>query len=546
MKTWISKRRLLLFIVLVSACSGPTPAVNLPTPTQTERVIPTSTPHAQTPTTLPAHSTVDLATATPVGLPSSAKILVNIDASITHQTMDGFGATHLPLVYEGMGDVLTPKLRSEAIDAVYRQVRLNLGGLDGALLESPGNYEQRANDNDDPLTINWNGFQTFSADAIYSNVVVQAAPFGFTDYSLSQKINIRWASPWLENIRSTNYPLYLEEAAEQVVAQAEYWRDQHGSLPPYIVLFNEPLSGNGELLSGDTKEVIDLIKTAGSRLEQEGFADVKFIVTNEETLAKSLEVATAILADAEARKYVGVIGYHAYPYDSIYSSVPNILNTSGVGVPDAEAVAVRKQLQLLSEEYGVPMWMTEVSHGDVDPLSYEDFRGRAIHIHDELVYANASAYFGMNNMWDTTSQQLHFGDKNLFDYSNEGNIVLIDNDEQKMYITGMGYAIGHYARWIKPGSVRVEAVSEDPLVQITAFISPDSSQLILVLINNNMFPREINLNLKSAELAGDVSGEQSIPDQYWSPVAGIETSSGGFAVTLPAESVTTYMFPLVP
>ena len=546
MKTWIYKRRLLLFIVLVSACSGPTPAINLPTPTQTERVIPTSTPHAQTPTTLPAHSTVDLATATPVGLPSSAKILVNIDASITHQTMDGFGATHLPLVYESMGDVLTPKLRSEAIDAVYRQVRLNLGGLDGALLESPGNYEQRANDNDDPLTINWNGFQTFSADAIYSNVVVQAAPLGFTDYSLSQKINIRWASPWLENIRSTNYPLYLEEAAEQVVAQAEYWRDQHGSLPPYIVLFNEPFSGNGELLSGDTKEVIDLIKTAGSRLEQEGFADVKFIVTNEETPAKSLEVATAILADAEARKYVGVIGYHAYPYDSIYSSVLNILNTSGMGVPDAEAVAVRKQLQLLSEEYGVPMWMTEVSHGDVDPLSYEDFRGRAIHIHDELVYANASAYFGMNNMWDTTSQQLHFGDKNLFDYSNEGNIVLIDNDEQKMYITGMGYAIGHYARWIKPGSVRVEAVSEDPLVQITAFISPDSSQLILVLINNNMFPREINLNLKSAELAGDVSGEQSTPDQYWSPVAGVEASSDGFAVTLPAESVTTYMFPLVP
>ena len=460
--------------------------------------------------------------------------------------MDGFGATHLPLVYESMGDVLTPKLRSEAIDAVYRQVRLNLGGLDGALLESPGNYEQRANDNDDPLTINWNGFQTFSADAIYSNVVVQAAPLGFTDYSLSQKINIRWASPWLENIRSTNYPLYLEEAAEQVVAQAEYWRDQHGSLPPYIVLFNEPLSGNGELLSGDTKEVIDLIKTASSRLEQEGFADVKFIVTNEETPAKSLEVATAILADAEARKYVGVIGYHAYPYDSIYSSVPNILNTSGVGVPDAEAVAVRKQLQLLSEEYGVPMWMTEVSHGDVDPLSYEDFRGRAIHIHDELVYANASAYFGMNNMWDTTSQQLHFGDKNLFDYSNEGNIVLIDDDEQKVYITGMGYAIGHYARWIKPGYVRVEAVSEDPLLQITAFISPNSSQLILVLINNNMFPREINLNLKSAELAGDVSGEQSTPDQYWSPVAGIETLSGGSAVTLPAESVTTYMFPLVP
>lgn len=453
----------------------------------------------------------------------------------------------MPLVYEGLGDVLSPALRSEAIDAVYGQARLNLGGLNGALLESPGSYDQRANDNDDPLVINWGGFQTFLTDVTYSSVVALAAPLGFIDYSLSQKINIRWASPWLESIRSENYPLYLDEAAEQVVASAVYWREQHGALPRYIMLFNEPLSGNGELLGGDTKDVIDLIKAAGSRLAEEGFTDVKFIVTNDETPAKSLEVASAVLSDADARKYVGAIGYHAYPYDSIYASVPNILNASGVGVPDAEAVAVRDQLRQLGQEYGVPVWMTEISHGDVNPLSYEDFRGRAIHIHDELVYADASAYFGMNNMWDTTSQQQHFGNRNLFDYSNEGNIVLIDIDKQKTHITGMGYAIGHYARWILPGAKRVEAVSADPLVQITAFISPNSGQLTLVLINNNTFSREINVNVKSVELAGSATGEQSTPDQYWSPVAEIKISApDGFTVTLPGTSVTTFALSLAP
>ncbi len=545
MKIFRPRQPLLLFVILIGACYGPTSDANLPSPTQTLQLFPTHTPSIEPPTVAPhltAHPTATLQ----VGLPPSETILVTVDASVVYQTMDGFGATQISLVYEGMGDVLGPTLRNEAIDAVYRQVRLNLGGL-ASLLETPGSYDQRANDNDDPLLIYWNGFQTFSTDAIYSNVVAQARPLGFTDYSLNQQINVRWASPWLEELRTENYPLYLAEAAEQVVALATYWRNQRGAVPRYVMLFNEPLSGNGELNGGTVQEIVDLVKAAGDRMEQEGFIDVKFIVPSDETPAKSLEIASAVLNDADARKYVGVIGYHAYPYDSIYASVPNILDTSGIGVPDAEAVAIRSQLRELSQKYDLPVWMTEVSHGDVNPLSYEDFRGRAIHIHDELVYAGASGYFGMNNMWDTTSQQLHFGNQNLFDYSNEGNIALIDIGQQKVNITGMGYAIGHYARWISPGAKRLEATSADPFVQITAFVSPNSDQLTLVVINNNLFPREIRVNIKSIILAGGVSGEQSTPSQYWVPLNEFNISSpDGFAATLPAESVTTYVLPLVP
>jgi len=183
----------------------------------------------------------------------------------------------------------------------------------------------------------------------------------------------------------------------------------------------------------------------------------------------------------------------------------------------------------------------------VDPTSYDDFRGRAIHIHDELVYANASAYFGMNNMWDTFSQEAHFGNQSLFDYSSEGTIVLIDNNRQKVYITGMGYAIGHYARWVKPGSVRVEALSSDALLQVTAFQTPDSNRLILILINNQTDPNDVQVEIKGAELAGDISGEQSTVSQYWVPVKEISvTSTGSLVLTLPSLSVTTLSFPLKP
>jgi O-glycosyl hydrolase len=461
--------------------------------------------------------------------------------------MDGFGATHNSLEYQGVGSTLSPELRLQAVEAVYQQVGLNLGNLEGALLESPGSYDERSNDNDDPDSIDWAGFQTFPADAIHSNLLALAEPFGFNDYFINQKVNLRWASPWMEDLRTTDYARYLEEAAEQVAAGSIYWRDQYGIVPRYLMLFNEPLSGNGELQSGSVQEVVDLVIAVGTRLEQEGFGNVRFVLPNEETVDKSLEVADAILSDPVARRFAGPIGYHSYPYGSPYTSIPYLLNTSGVGTPDPNSVAVRDRLRQLSQQYDLSVWMTEVSHGEVDPTSYDDFRGRAIHIHDELVYAHASAYFGMNNMWDTLSQQAHFGNQNLFDNSSEGTIVLIDNNLQKVYITGMGYAIGHFARWVKAGAIRVEALSGDALLQVTAFRSPDSTQLIMVIINNQPAPKEIQVEVKAAEMTGNISGEQSTASQYWAPLQGIpSTSPDGFIITLPALSVTTLALPLNP
>ena len=513
-------------------------------PTHTPNPTLTAAPHA-TETALPRATvqTIQSASASPVTYSSSLNAdQVKIDAGVSYQQIDGFGATHISLDYQGMGSTISPELRAKAIDAVYHQVGINLGNLEGGLLESPGSYEQRANDNNDPNEFNWNGFQTFWADAAHSDILTLAQPDGFTGYYINEKVNIRWSSPWLGELRTSDYPRYLDEAAEQVAATSVYWRDKYGIVPRYVMLFNEPFGGNGELQSqqGDVKEVVDLVKAAGSRLEREGFSDVRFILPNDETIGQSLDIAKAVLSDPQARKFIGVIGYHSYPYGSPYTSIPHVLSTSGAGTPDPDALAAREQLRQLSQQYNVPVWMTEVSHGEVNPTSYDDFRGRAIHIHDEFVYANASAYFGMNNMWDTTSQQEHFGNASLFDNSSEGTIALIDNNQQKIYVTGMGYAIGHYARWIKPGSIRVDALTGDPLVQVTAFKSPDPSHLIVVLINNHPDAKIVHIDVSAATLTGDVSGEQSTPMQYWAPLNNFQFSSPeAFQINLPGQSVTT-------
>jgi O-glycosyl hydrolase len=517
-----------LLLAFMSACSAPVPSTS-------------EVPHTPLPSVTPSQDSLEAATPASNLDPTR----VQVDVSSSYQRIDGFGATHKALVHQGTGSKLSPELRAQAIEAIYQRVGVNLGNVEGALLESPGSYEQRSNDNDDPNEFNWAGFQTFGADAIQSQLLAFAEPYGFNVYYIDQRVNLRWASPWLAELRNTDYALFLEEAAEQVAAGHIYWRDKYGIVPRYMMPFNEPMRGNKELQTDNIQEIVDLVKAIGRRLEQEGFSDVRFVLPNEERIGRALRIAEAVLSDPEARKYVGVIGYHSYPYDSPYANIPKLLRASGAGTPDPDSVAAREKLREISQKYDLPVWMTEVSHGDVDPTSYEDFRGRAIHIHDELVYAGASAYFGMNNMWDTTSQQEHFGDHDLFANSSEGTIVLIDNNKQEMYITGMGYAIGHYARWVEPGAVRVEALSEDPLVQITAFKSPDSNQLILVLINNHPAPQEIQVEVKGVTLLGNVAGEQSTASQYWAPLEEFQVSTpASFEITLPLESVTTLILPV--
>src|SRR5260370_7515212 len=183
--------------------------------------------------------------------------------------------------------------------------------------------------------------------------------------------------------------------------------------------------------------------------------------------------------------------------------------------------------------------MTENSHAG-DPRSYDDFRARAIQIHDELIYVDASAYCGENAMWALASQRLHSGSDDLYGADNEGNIVLINNDAGAVDITGIGYAIGHYARWVKPGSVRIHAPSSDALVQITAFRDDKQQRVALVLINNSPIAKNVTFNLRGLALTGNVTGEQSTRSGYWQPISAFApTGPGAFSITLPNMSVTS-------
>jgi hypothetical protein len=474
---------------------------------------------------------------------------IRVDGGRTHQTYEGFGATTLSLIRPGPGgDSLGPELRKRAIDALYGQVRLTMGNVAVGPHEGPGGQPGR-NDDGDPHAIRWEGFDLFQAEALWPGLVQPGASLGLDDYSLEGKINWRWSSPWLGELHRTDRDRCLEECAEQVEACAASWKKIAGSAPRLIHLFNEPTTGNREIEGADAAMVRDIVKRCGDRLGTAGFPDVKFVVPNEETVRRSIDVARAILEDPGARKYVAAAGYHVYPYGSPYASVPRILHASGAGRPDPGAIEERRELRELCRKYGLPAWMTEVSHAEVDPRSLDHLRGRAIHIHDEMVYADAAAFYGMNAVWDRKTHAAHFAGRGGEDpaslFTEEDTIVLVENESRTVLITGMGHAIGHYARWLKRGAVRVEAASADPLVLVTAFRDGASRRLVLVLVNDAAEGRELSVSLSGLRVKGPIVGEESREQVRWGALPPFEPASPDrIRLRIPALSVTTVAAPL--
>ena len=495
--------------------------VSVPDLHQTSR---TSNAIATAPATAPA--------TLPAPVPTPARsVSIRIDETIAHQVVEGFGASVNEYFDMVSREDLMGKLRPRVIEAVYGQVSLTMGALEINPYENfDPSRNTTANDDGDPFTFNWSAFNFVRSEGQKTGIVDLARPYGFDNFTLHSGNNVRWANPWLADLRKTNYRLYLDEAAENVVAPLVYWRDKFGIVPRWHQLFNEPTTGNSELGGGSVQEVVDLVKVVGARFRREGFGDLRMAIASEETEEASLATARAILADPEARRYVGAISYHTYPYGSIYSDVSRILATSGQGRPDAGRIKVRNDIRDLAKQYGLQVWMTEVSNGRAGPL--DSLRGRAIHIHDEMRYANASSYWAMFQAWDTFEQR---------GSCDEDCLVYFNRVRGTVSISGTGYAIGHYARWVKRGAIRIEDESDDPLVLASVFRDDTRKEIVAVVVNNHREPVSVTLRMAGrAELSGEVKGEQSSAGGYWLPLPSAPLREDRrISAILPARSVTS-------
>ena len=155
-------------------------------------------------------------------------------------------------------------------------------------------FGQRANDNGDPLVLDPGGFNFVESDTLRESFLMPAAAFGYSDVTLGPLLNLQPPLSWLIPIRTADYSDYLDEAAENVVALMQHWKDAYGVTPKLLDLFNEPTTGHRELQSSSVQEPVHLVARIGSRLPVAGFADVEFPVPNEQTIVRSSQVAQAM------------------------------------------------------------------------------------------------------------------------------------------------------------------------------------------------------------------------------------------------------------
>jgi len=448
-----------------------------------------------------------------------------VDATVHHQTMEGFGATLTPFELDGIFKAHDPS-QPQRVSATAEQ-RRDIASL---LFEQLGLTRVRlfpegfepVNDNDEPGAFNPQGFDWSRVDAL-TDFARLAQPYGLQNGWASFGMDTGARQAWLRTSADgcPLDPTKVDEAVEWLLAAALRFRDAGVELP-YMTIINEPdLCPKIEI-----KEYLAIARGLGARLQAEGLS-TRLVVSDGWLPENALRYMRAALNDPQIRPYVGALAYHAYDgYDNL-----QVLEHSAAGLPPHGGTQARGQIRELAAQYGLPVWMTEVCYCVSRQASaFELLRGRLNHLHDELTLADVSAFDAMNLFF---IERPGIYDELVHVY------FRADGALERYEISPYGYMLGHYSRFVPTGSVRLQADSSDPRVRATAFARPDG-HVVVVVLNNN--PVEVQLEMAFNGLSPQgFSALTSDASAYWQE--GLEVSVHGQRANIiaPPLSVTTYV-----
>jgi hypothetical protein len=422
--------------------------------------------------------------------PTGAGSIV-LDAKTTFQTMQGFGAsmrlfddprttnTTDPVTKRGVA-VPSEIDQNTILDLLYGDLALTRVRF----LPGDGGIEP-VNDNTDPLVADASKFDFAwnNGDGqldLMPGLIRRGTRSYFTSTPALEK--------WMTEANPAEY-------AEWLLVMLRHWRDR-GYEPPYVSLKNEP----GSAASGGVWSATylrDVTKLLGARIKAEGL-NTKIVLPDDVNPREALARLQVILADADARQYVGAIAYH--------------LGSRG-GEPE---------IKQLAAQYGIPVWVTDVNAPDGLTL--------ATTLHELIADDNVSA---IDYTWG------FYGDHQ------GAQLVKLSarNGAYASYTrTPQYYAMGQYSRAVPPGAVRISATSGDPEMKVTAYV--DGAKLIVVVIfTGGPFERSATIDLgPGAPCVKRVQAFRTSDVESWAPLGQFFTDIPRIGpVTIPARSITTFI-----
>lgn len=443
----------------------------------------------------------------PGGISLDLKSTGTIDWSRTAQEIDGFGASGAFHMAGNLMNFPEPQ-RTEILDILFSQskgaglsiVRNFVG--DGGSWGSPTNGPSPSIQPQEGVW-NWTGDE----DEIW--LMREAGKRGCTRYTSTV-----WSPPaWMKD---NNNVVGGRLRPDKYLAFAEYlsmyvrgYKQHHNIDIHSISLANEPdVTVKYSSCYWNGKEFHEFLKVLIPVFERDKIT-AKVIVGEHSAWTENPVLES--LEDSVTAERIDIVGVHAYG-TADRGPFPPVSQRSG---PLVQTLKQKKKI-----------WQTEAANLRENYPDIRDGLYWAKVLHTHVAENRVSGWF----YWWAISP-----------YPSGGTLIHMDPKKSTYTVDKRLYTIGNYSRFVRPGYFRVQMDLElAPGVLVSAYKSEPARQLIVVAINENVSPKDLELRLEGIEATSAALWRTSQSEDL-AGLPELRITDNTLRATLASGSVTTFV-----
>ncbi len=276
---------------------------------------------------------------------------------------------------------------------------------------------------------------------------------------------------------------------------------------------NEPLGNdnNWESMHFTAEEMTDFVQNhLGPKLENDGH-DVK-ILGYDQNREHLNEWVDAMYKDEKTSRYYDGTAIHWYA--STYEVFPDALQYAHNKAPNKHLIQTEACV-----DAEIPKWKDDAWYWrkEATDWGWDWAPEKDKHLHPKYAAVNRYArdIIGCLNNWvdgwvDWNMVLDRQGGPNWFKNWCVAPVI-VDSENDEVYLTPIYYTMAHFSRFIRPGATRIGLTFSDDSLLATACENPDGS-IAVVLFNESKTPKTVNLTLneKNVDFSIDAQAIQTI------------------------------------
>lgn len=414
---------------------------------------------------------------------------VEIDLSNTHQVIDGFGSCII-----GYKDY-----PEEYKDPGFYDMLINDLGM--SIVRFPLNeHAEWRNDDNDPDHFEWNGFNLENMHrrpGLEQNVGFIMK--NFKEHGMKRFMGTPWSPP--QFMKTNRAPIQgghlradmVDELAEYLAATVMLAKKNYDIDINWISINNESIFiefyrsclYNGHMMR-------EAVRATNRKFEELGI-NTRILINEDMMFPERIHHGLKpTMDDPETKDFNGHFAVHA----------------------KAGAEGLMKW-QELSGPWDKKLWMTETSGHEPD---FKGAMGMANTMHDYLVHGNISAWL----YWQISGGTPEKGSR----YA-----IMAAGRPTKKY-----YAAKHFYKFIRPGAKRLDVVSSDDQIKMSAYKHNAHGTVTIVAINDSDQDKTIGINIKGTQLPQTYEQFRTSETEDCELAGKLEKLE---SVSFPANSITT-------